>query len=157
MSDARFEDGVDKPLRLKALDLEDLQVISALAQDAVVPVAEMGFDGAKRRFALLINRFRWEDAPAAQERSRDVERTQALLFVDDVLSVQSSGFDKAQSDLVMSLLSVSFLPGKDGMGQVHLVFAGDGEVMVSVEALEVGLQDVTKPYIAPSGKTPNHD
>jgi len=39
--DARFEDGAERPLRLKALDAEDLSVISALAQDAVFPAREM--------------------------------------------------------------------------------------------------------------------
>jgi hypothetical protein len=39
---------------------------------------------------------------------------------------------------------------------VTLVLAGDGAVRVEVEALEVTLHDVTKPYIAPSGKKPAH-
>ena len=54
MSDARFEDGVDKPLRLIAFEVDDLQVISAMAQDAVFPVFEMTWRPKKRRFALLL-------------------------------------------------------------------------------------------------------
>ena len=61
MSDARFEDGGDKPLRLKALDADDLTVISSLTQDAIFPATEMKWDRKARRFALLLNRFRWED------------------------------------------------------------------------------------------------
>ena len=52
MSDARFEDGGDKPLRLKALDGEDLTVLSSLAQDAVFPASEMKWDRKARRFAV---------------------------------------------------------------------------------------------------------
>ena len=66
MTDAKFEDGGDRPLRLKALDIEDLTVLSSLAQDAVFPASEMRWDRKARRFALLINRFRWEDAPNAK-------------------------------------------------------------------------------------------
>ena len=33
MSDARFEDGVDKPLRLIAFEVDDLHVISTMVQD----------------------------------------------------------------------------------------------------------------------------
>ena len=58
MSDARFEDGLEKPLRLIAFDAEDLQVLSAMTQDAVLPVAQMAWQSSERRFALLLNRFR---------------------------------------------------------------------------------------------------
>jgi hypothetical protein len=34
--------------------------------------------------------------------------------------------------------------------------AGDGVIALDVEALEVVLRDVTKPYVAPSGKAPSH-
>ena len=78
--DARFEDGVDRPLALMARDAEDLQVISALAQDAVFPASEMRWTPADRRFAILLNRFRWEDAPKAQGR-RDFERVQTVLLI----------------------------------------------------------------------------
>ena len=60
MSDARFEDGLDKPLRLIAFEVDDLQVISAMVQDAVLPACEMSWRLNQRRFSLLVNRFRWE-------------------------------------------------------------------------------------------------
>ncbi len=157
MADARFEDGVERPLKLKALDQDDLTVVSALIQDGVVPMNEMRLDRDRRRFALLVNRFRWEDKDAAQARGRAVERVQAVLFIDDVMAVRSQGLDRRDADVVLSLLAVDFAPSQDGMGTVTLTFAGDGAVALDVEALEVGLQDVTRPYVAPSGKTPNHD
>jgi hypothetical protein len=52
VSDARFEDGLEKPLRLIAFDAEDLQVLSAMTQDAVLPVAQMTWHSSERRFAL---------------------------------------------------------------------------------------------------------
>ena len=51
MSDARFQDGGEAPLRLVARDGEDLKVISALVQDAVLPVTGLKFDARHRRFA----------------------------------------------------------------------------------------------------------
>jgi hypothetical protein len=47
--------------------------------------------------------------------------------------------------------------GEDGTGVLTLVLAGDGAVALEVEALDVTLQDVTRPYLAPSGKAPDHD
>jgi hypothetical protein len=153
--DARFEDGADKPLALMARDAEDLQVISALAQDAVFPASEMRWTPADRRFAVLLNRFRWEDAAKAHGR-RDFERVQSVLLFEDVLGVRSQGVPKGDADTILSLLAIEFRPGIDGTGEVVMTLAGDGVISCSVEALEVVLRDVTRPYIAPSGKAPQH-
>ena len=154
--DAKFEDGGEKPLRLRAEDAEDLQVISALTQDAIFPITEMKWEASRRRFSLLINRFRWEDKALAELRGRAVERVQAVLVFDDVMKVSSQGVERAESDMVLSLLAVEFEAGEDGTGRVILTLAGDGALALDVEAVSVTLQDVTRPYIAPSGKAPDH-
>ena len=155
--DARFEDGGEAPLRLKALDVEDLNVMAALVQDAVFPAAEMKWDRKARRFAILLNRFRWEDADRAATRKRDYERVQSVMVIEDVMAVKSQGVDPRDADMVYSLLSMAFQPGEDGMGRLELTLAGDGAVAVDVEALEVVLKDVTRPYVAPSKRAPAHD
>ncbi|MFN3994276.1 MAG: DUF2948 family protein [Tabrizicola flagellatus] len=157
MTDARFEDGGEAPLRLVAQDADDLKVVSALVQDAVLPVTEISYDARRRRFAVLLNRFRWEDREEAERLGRAYERVRSLLVVEDVRKVQSMGFDRADKDLVLSVLSMSFEPGEDGTGRVSIVLAGDGAIALDVEALEVRLDDVTRPYRAPSGKVPRHD
>ena len=151
--DARFEDGREAPLHLGALEPDDLKVIAALVQDAVFPITEIAWRARKRQFALLINRFRWED------RGRDrhqPERVQAILLFDNVLGVSSQGIDRSDKDVVLSLLSVDWTAGEDGTGEVTLILAGDGAIRLSVEALDVTLRDVTRPYAAPSGKAPDH-
>ena len=152
MSDARFEDGLEKPLRLIAFDAEDLQVLSAMTQDAVLPVAQMAWQSSERRFALLLNRFRWEARGASQ-----VERVQSVLSFEDVKAVQTQGFDRTDPDLVLSLLSLTFTPERDGAGACLLTFAGDGAIRLEVEALEAGLRDVTRPYFSPANRAPSHD
>ncbi len=150
--DARFEDGGDGPVALRALDADDLRVISALVQDAVFPVAEISWDRARRRLALLINRFRWEEAGGRG----GPERVQSVLVIEDAMLVASQGIDRADSDLVLSILALDWTAAEDGMGRITLVLAGDGAIAVDVEALEVTLRDVTRPYVAPSGKAPRH-
>ena len=59
MADARFEDGGEGPLRLIAQEADDVGVLSALLQDAVLPVAEIRLDRKRRRLVALVNRFRW--------------------------------------------------------------------------------------------------
>ena len=157
MNDARFEDGADQPLRLIAQDGEGLEVLAALLQDAVFPITEMTYARTRRRFALLLNRFRWEDAPAAEAASRRYERVQSLLVFEDVLSVKTSGIERSDKDMVLSLLSIGFEAGNDGAGVVTLVLAGDGAIALQVEALDANLRDTTRPYLAPSGKRPHHE
>jgi len=152
MSDARFEDGMDKPLRLIAFDAEDLQVVSAMTQDAVWPAAQMAWHSKERRFAVLLNRFRWEAHSASQ-----AERVQSVLSFEDVKAVQTQGFDQRDSDLILSLLSITFIPATDGTGTCLLTLAGDGAIRLEVEALEAGLRDVTRPYVSPAKRAPSHE
>ena len=149
VEDARFEDGGDKALRLKALEPDDLPVIASLVQDAVFPGNEMTWDRRGRRFALLLNRFRWEDG-------RSPERVQSVLTIEDAVRVASQGVERGDGDMVLSLLTLDWEPGEDGTGACVLTLAGDGAIRVEVEALEVTLTDVTRPYVAPSGKRPEH-
>ncbi|MEM9239568.1 MAG: DUF2948 family protein [Pseudomonadota bacterium] len=151
--DASFEDGREAPLNLGALDSEDLQVISSLIQDAVLPVSEMSWRPRDRRFALLVNRFRWEDEGRDRHGS---ERVQSLLVIDHVLRVASQGVNPREKETILALLSISFEPVEDSAGQLQLTLAGDGAIRLDVEALEVTLKDVTRPYRAPSGKAPDH-
>ncbi len=157
MTDARFEDGADTPLRLIAQDAEGVAVLSTLLQDAVFPITEMTYAPRRRRFALLVNRFRWEDREAAETARRGYERVQSLLVFEDVLSVRTQGIDRADADTVLSLLHITFTPGPDGTGRVDLTLAGDGAIAFEVETLDATLQDVTQPYLAPSGKVPAHE
>ena len=157
MSDARFEDGGDKPLRLKALDTHDLTVLSSLTQDAVFPASEMKWDRKARRFAVLINRFRWEDDANVKGARRQVERVQSVLSIEYVTAVQTQGVQAGDADMVLSLLAITFEAGLDGTGRIILTLSGDGAIGVDVEAVEVLLRDVTRPYIAPSRKVPKHD
>jgi hypothetical protein len=155
-ADARFEDAVETPLRLAAQDAEDLKVVSTLVQDAVFPGTQIRWNAKQRQFALLLNRFRWEDQETAERSARSYERVQSVLVFDDVLKVASQGIDPRDKDVIMSLLSVEFEEEKDGAGRVTLVLAGDGAIALDVECLSVILKDVTRPYAAPSGRAPSH-
>ena len=156
VEDAKFEDGGEKPLHLKALDAEDMGVLSAICQDAIVPAGEITFDANQRRFAMLLNRFRWEDREAAENRGRPVERVQAVLVFDDVLAARSLGIDSADKEMILSVLHIAFTPSTDGMGTAEITLAGDGSIALDLETIDVTLKDVTRPYVAPSKKVPDH-
>ena len=169
MTDATFEEGRERPLRLVARDAADLRVISALLQDAVMTGADLRFDARRRRFSLLVNRFRWEDRTRAAARGGDFERVRAVLDFADVRGARHQGLDGRDPDTVLSLLAIGWEPAADaasedlnegpqvaGPGCVTLVFSGDGVLALDVECLEVELRDVTRPYVAPSRRAPAH-
>lgn len=156
MADARFSDGGEGALALRAESAEDLGVMAALVQDAVLPATEIRWEARAHRLSLLINRFRWEDKDAAEAARRPYERVQSLLVISGVTGVASQGFERRDPDLVLSLLDLSFEPGTEGAGRVLLTLAGDGALAASVECLAVDLRDVTRPYRAVSGRAPGH-
>ncbi|WP_172122514.1 MULTISPECIES: DUF2948 family protein [unclassified Devosia] len=131
-------------LKLLALDSEDLEVISAHVQDAVVRVSDMGYARADRRFALLMNRFDWESADA---RGKGLRKRAGLHF-DRVSHVAIAGFDPNARDGVLELLAVTFSVTDDPAGIVELSFAGGGTVRLTVECLEARLADLGAAWAA---------
>ncbi|PXA99945.1 DUF2948 domain-containing protein [Nostoc sp. 3335mG] len=133
-------------LKLLALDAEDLAVLSAHVQDAVVRVVDMGYARRDQRFALLMNRYDW--TAEGDRRSKGVRKRSGLHF-DRVLSVAYAGFDPAAPEGVLNLLALTFMPGPDGVsGIVELAFAGGGTVRLTVECLEARLGDLGAAWAA---------
>ena len=152
--DARFEDGEDKALNIGAFDKRDLEVVSSLVQDSILPTSEIKWLSNSDKLAILINRFRWEDTKLSQ--GKNLERVRSLLMINHVKNISSSGFSPKQKDRILSILSISFDGVEGGSGSVLIVVSGNGGIRVEVDALEINLRDVTMPYIAPSGLAPEH-
>ena len=85
--DARFEDGEDKALNLGAFDKNDLEIVSSLIQDSILPASEIKWLSNSNKLALLINRFRWEDKDLALSQGRKLERVQSLLMISHVKNI----------------------------------------------------------------------
>jgi Protein of unknown function (DUF2948) len=128
-------------LRLVALDVEDLPVLSAHCQDAVLKAGDLLFLPAEQRFVVVMNRFVWE-ATGAGWRKRDYQRRRAALHFDRVETVRSTGIDRDSGTAVLALLAVSFEPRDSPSGDVVLNFAGGGAIRLGVECLEAQLADL---------------
>ena len=150
-TDAKFEDSYSTPIRLDAIDDEDLQVVSALCQDSVLSGEDISWQPRKGRLTLLLNRFRWE------ERSTKPERVRSLLIIYDVTKVSSKAFSINDKNKIYSLMSLKFEAFDDLGGRLSIIFSKDSMIAVSIECLNIKLQDVTRPYQAPSGNKPKHD
>ncbi len=143
-----------KPLRLLAEEAEDLKIIAAAVQDAVVKAENLNYEKRNRRFSIELNRYRWETAPS--RKGEPGERVRALLAFDGVLGARTRGITKADPELILSLLSIAFTPDAEPPGgKVTLLFAGDGEIVLTVEALDGTLLD--SDYVWPTRHVPSHE
>ncbi|TIN02663.1 MAG: DUF2948 family protein, partial [Mesorhizobium sp.] len=127
-------------LKLIALDDQDLSIVSAHVQDAVLKVSDLEFLPAAKRFLLTMNRFVWE-AKSGLFRQHN-ERRQAVLHFDRVLGAKTSGIDRDKPAEVLSLLAISFIEISKPAGIVELIFSGGGAIMLDVECIEARLADI---------------
>jgi hypothetical protein len=147
----------DRPLRVRAEDNEDLTVVSAYLQDAVVPVSEMTYEAGEKRFALVAGRFRWEVAPdgmpakgPVEDQETPFERVHTGIRFDGVRGVRTRGIDRRDRGLILNLLKVAY-----GEGVVDLVFAGESTIRLDVEGLSCHVEDLGTPW--PTVFRPSHD
>ncbi|GAB4065375.1 DUF2948 family protein [Ancylobacter sonchi] len=163
-------------LKLIALDDEDLAVLSVHLQDAVVSVGDMAFQPGERRFVMLANRFDWESAvqkelaaegagaaavvaaldlgPAGKAPSGCVRRRAGIRF-EHVLGARVRGIDLKRKRDVLNLLLVTFEPTESPSGTVTFTFSGGGQLQLTVDCLEAGVEDLGPAWDAKG--TPCHD
>ncbi|WP_395459320.1 DUF2948 family protein [Azospirillum melinis] len=131
------------PIRLRAEDEEDLKVVSACLQDAILPVGDMCFQPDEKRFVMVVNRFRWEaaDGPRPGPSADDdvlapYERVHCGLRVEGVTGAKLRGFDLKERGRIMELLSMETVEGG-----VALHFAGGGCVRLDAPSWRVMVED----------------
>jgi hypothetical protein len=130
-----MSDPAAEPLKLIALDADDLSVISAHLQDAVLKRGDIVWLPGEKRFALALRRFDWEGAAQGQKR----RRLSALHF-ERVTAARSTKI--AAGDAVLSLLAVTFTQSDDPAGQVTLHFSDGAAIRLDVECIEAQMKDL---------------
>lgn len=145
------------PLRLIALDADDVTVVASHLQDAVGVVGDMAYQPRERRFVALLNRYDWAEANADPS-SRGVRRRSALR-IERVTAAQVQGLDLKAKGEVLSVLTVLFEPDADiakaPAGQLTLVLAGRRAIRLAVECVELQLEDLGPVWAART--VPRHD
>ena len=150
-------------VKIIAHDAEDLAVVSACLQDALIPLNEMRYLPQERRFIMVANRFRWERAAKGSQETAPEgdasfdsdedfgaqQRTNAGICIDRVLAVRSRNIDRSRPDEFLSVLSVQL----DG-NKLTFLFAGGGVIQVEIEALAFYLSDLGKAW--PTQWQPDH-
>ena len=122
-------------LKLAALDAEDLSVISAQMQDAVARAGDFSFSPKTKQFALVANRFAWDEDKVPQRRRTG-------LHFGRVTAVQTLKISRSQPDVILSLLAIAFVESDAPSGEIVLTFSGGATVRLTVECIEASLKDL---------------
>jgi hypothetical protein len=129
-------------LKLVALDAENLAILSAHLQDAVLMVGDMAYVAAEKRFVALMNRFDWAAAQGVDGRRRSLERCRTAFRLERVLDAKTQGIDLRSKREVLSLLTIQFEEKDAPSGVITLIFAGGGAIRLRVECIEAELRDL---------------
>lgn len=144
----------DRPFRVRAEDAEDLAVVAAFLQDALLPVSGMTYEAADGRFVMLVQRFRWETAPEAGTVPADgdtlyAERVHCGVRFEGVTKVQTHGFDRGKRERILNLLTVH-----PSDGQIDIAFADNVTIRLAVDRILCHIEDLGEPW--PTVFTPSH-
>jgi hypothetical protein len=123
-------------LKLAALDADDLAIISAHLQDAVIRVGDVTYLHDKQRFALVGRRFDWEASEG------EARRRLTGCHFERVLSVKTRGLDRSHPDEILNLLAITFEAGEPPSGAAILHFAGGACIRLEVECIEALMKDL---------------
>ncbi len=128
-------------LRLRAADGDDIPVLSACLQDAVVPVADMAYLPGEARFVMVANRFRWEDAGGKDVEGKIYERVHCAVCFDSVTAVRRKRLDRTRRNQILSLLAL-----EAGESYIDLVFAAGVVIRLEVAQIMCHLDDIDEPW-----------
>ena len=133
-----------EPLRLLAEDEDDLHIISAALQDAIMRPVDIVWEPASRRVTLQLSRFCWECGGT---------RVMAAMQFGDVIAVKSRRLPRLPES-ALELLAMDFEPGDAPGGRVILMFAGGGDLRIDVDCLDAVLTDLSERW--PARVAPTH-
>ena len=133
-----------EPLRLLAEDADDLHIISAALQDAIMRPVDIVWEPSARRVTLALSRFCWECGGT---------RVMAAMQFGDVTTVKSRRLPRGPEH-ALELLAMDFEPGEAPGGRVIMMFAGGGDLRIDVECLDAVLTDLSERW--PAKVAPTH-
>jgi hypothetical protein len=150
-------DGSDGRLRLRALSIEDVEVLSTLLQDAIIPGEDMTFDRPGRRFVIVANRFCW-DRPAVAGVTTDsgapvYERQLCGIQIHGIDQVQTVGMPGSRRGALFNLLAISATI-VDGVATVEMLFSGGASLRVDSDSLLILAEDLEEGR--PTPNLPSH-
>ena len=128
-----------KNLKLIARTEEDLRVVSAHLQDAIVNVSDIANLKKNKIFLMQMNRFMWEDVEKVVFRKN--KRIRTIIKIENVLNVHSKNINQSKKDKFLDFLTIETNRMPDNNYEMKIVFAGDSIIKIISEVIEVTLDD----------------
>ena len=128
-----------KNLKLIARTVEDLRVVSAHLQDAIVNITDIANLKKNKILLLQLNRFMWEDIEKGLLRKN--KRIRTILKFENVIKVKSRNINLARKDKFLDFLTIETNQMTDNNYEMKILFAGDSILKVTAEVIEVTLDD----------------
>jgi hypothetical protein len=139
-------------LKLLATSNEDLRVVAAHLQDAIVSTQDIASLKKNRIFLIQLNRFMWEDVEKGVFRKN--KRIRTILKFDNVISILSKNINiKNKNFLDFLTIESNLMPDKSY--EIKLIFSGDAMIKIKTEVIDVTLDDQGSPW--ESKIQPKHD
>lgn len=120
---------------------DDLKILSACLQDAIVPAHHIVYNPKTKEFSLLLDRFQWECI--SQKKG---QRIHTALSIAHVESAQVKGIQMPAHNKEKHILS--HLDIKDDT--VTLSFLSGAKIRLKVQDLKIKLRDSGLPWPAPA-------
>jgi hypothetical protein len=161
-------------LKLRAEDEEDLRVIAACLQDALIPLSDIHYLDSDHRFVMVANRFRWENcdveilaesavrtiqalpnenADAGLDGCSNYERVNCGILFDNVTAVRRRGLDQRDRGRILELLTME-VEVNNGRMAVVMLFAGGAAIRLEGQDIKCRVSDIGEPW--PTQWRPNH-
>ena len=128
-----------KNLKLIAKTEEDLRVVSAHLQDAIVNVSDVANLKKNKIFLMQLNRFMWEDVEKGVFRKN--KRIRTILKFENVIKAYSKNINQSKGNKFLDFLAIETNKMIDNNYEMKIVFAGDSIIKIIAEAIEVTLDD----------------
>jgi len=140
-------------LKLLATSDEDLKIVAAHLQDAIVSMQDIANLKKNRIFLIQLNRFMWEDVEKGVFRKN--KRIRTVLKFDNVISVLSKNVNTKKDKNFLDFLTIesNLLPDKSY--EIKLIFSGNAMIKVKTEVIDITLDDQGSPW--ESKTQPKHD
>ena len=129
----------ERNLKLIGKTSEDLKVISAHLQDAIVSISDIAHLKRNRIFLIQLNRFMWEDVEQGVFRKN--KRIRTVLKFDHVIKVSSKNIDFNKKDKFLDFLAIESREMADKTLEMNLIFSGNSVIKILTEVIEVTLDD----------------
>ena len=128
-----------KNLKLIARTEEDLRVVSAHLQDAIVNISDIANLEKNKIFLMRLNRFMWEDVEKGVFRKN--KRISTIIKFENVIKVHSKNINQKKKDKFLDFLTIETNKMPDNNYEMKIVFSGDLIIRVISEVIEVTLDD----------------